>query len=301
MKVNFLENFIGKYFLKMPGPIRWFVYLLFVLLFIHNYLKPTPFGGQMWIKQKDGTQRAASDYIIRHGDNVFAVNSHGRWVLFSDRKMPGYITPVITDHLGKWVGEVKLSVPIPIYSAIIPPDSSIIYNESDGTIKVSKAELSGIVFCVKAYAQPPPPPPIKKLYIKIKQLTLKESGDSRSEGGQLYFKIFVDGREIKQPGIPDRNYPSTYLLINDNTTTKFRDLIFEVPDMKPNFSSFKLTIQIFDRDYRFLFWRSKDDMVGSFEIELTQNNVGKEVSIKTGELPRFRGENSSIVIELATI
>jgi hypothetical protein len=254
----------------------------------------------MWVKQKDGIQKPANGYNIMYGDNSFAVNSQGSWVLCSSRKIPGYITPTITNPLGAKLGEVKLSVPIPICSAILPRYSSIVYNESDGTIVVSKTPWSEIVFCTKAFAQPPPPP-INKFYIRIKQLTVRESGDSRSEGGQLYFKIFVDGKEISPPRIPNKKYPNTYLLINDNTTTKFEDLIFEAPGIKPNFSSFKLTIQIFDRDYRFLFWRSKDDMVGSFEKELTGNDVGKEVSIKTGKLLRPWEENSSIVIELATI
>ncbi len=119
-KSNFLENFLSKYFMSLPPWARVFVYILIVLAFVHNYLKPTVLQGQLWVTNEAGANNPGEDYELRHGISAFRVNSDGRWALTTQRKLPGSVMVTIVDPKRRHVGDAKLTMPVPVWSGFRP-------------------------------------------------------------------------------------------------------------------------------------------------------------------------------------
>ncbi len=134
---------------------------------------------------------------------------------------------------------------------------------------------------------------MEKWYVKINKLQIKESGDSRGHTGELYFKIHLNGQELEQTGLPQKHYPNTHLLINDNTTTTFKNLGFFLPMSVPNAAESTLLVEIYDYDLI-----GEDDKVAHFKIIFNSNTkLATPQTYKTEKLERNWPDNSSIVIE----
>lgn len=296
-KAGVVENFIGKYFMLMPKWVRVIVYLLIVLAFIHNYLKPAVLQGQLWITNQSGANEAGEEYEIRHGTSAFRVNSDGRWALTTARKLPGTINVTIVDAKNRCIGDVGLSMPLPVWSAIIPKQYSITY-EGKGAFSVKETARIGSGILAVAYAQPEVPalgPNLvtERWYVKINSLNVKESGDSKGHTGELYFKVSLNGKKLEQTGLPNKRYSNTHLLIDDNTTTVFKNLGFFLPESVQNAPELELQIKIYDHD---LF--GGDDKVGDFKVILNSNTeFGEPNTYITKKLNRNWPDNSSITIE----
>ncbi len=296
-KPIFVENFIGKYFMSMPLWVRVFVYLLLVLAFIHNYLKPSVLQGQLWITNQSGINEPGEEYEVRHGISAFRVNSDGRWALTTERKLPGTITVTIVDPKTRHIGDVALSLPLPVLSEIKPQQYSISGNVQEGFFVKETARIGTGISAV-TYAQTQLPARASNLvkqrsFVKINSIQVKESGDSSGRSGEQYFTVCLNGKKLEQTGLPEKNYPNTHLLIDDNTTTAFRNLGFFLPESVQNAPESELLIKIYDYD-RF----GKDDKIGEFKVILNSNTeFGKPKTYHTEKLKRHWRDNSSITIE----
>jgi len=117
-KANFIEIFLDKYFMSMPPWIRVVVYLIIVLVFVHNILKPTVLQGVLWIPNQKGENVGGENYKLMHGSSAFRVNADGRWVLTAGTKIPGDICVMVVDEKNMHVGDLDLSLPLAVLSAV---------------------------------------------------------------------------------------------------------------------------------------------------------------------------------------
>lgn len=283
--------------MSLPPWARAFVYILIVLAFIHNYLKPTVLQGQLWVTNKAGVNNPGKDYELRHGISAFRVNSDGRWSLTTQRKLPGSVMVTIVHPKGTHIGDAKLTMPVPVWSGFRPKQYSITRNVQ-GQFSVTETTSIETQISNTAYAQSQSPSrdpnlSMEKWYVKINELQIKESGDSRGHTGELYFKIYLNGQELEQTGLPQKHYSNTHLLINDNTTTTFKNLGFFLPMSVPNATESTLLIRIYDYDLI-----GEDDKVAHFKIIFNSNTkLATLQTYKTEKLKRNWLDNSSIVIE----
>lgn len=285
---NFVENFVGKYFMSMPQYVRVFVYIVIVLAFIHNYIKPTVLEGMIWIENESGSEVAGKDFKVSHGSSAFKVNCDGRWALTTVRKLPGSITLTVQDKDGCRLDDVKLRMPLPVLSAFRPTQYVITRHQS-GEFSVRETAGISIPIFRSAFAQPVPSSgktgkKDERWYVKISKIKIKESGDSREKSAELYFEVLLDGVRLNDTGLPGKEIYNTHLLISDGSTTEFGRLGFFLPKGFTINGKSELRIKIFDYD---LF--SKDDRIGDFKIEIDSKTI-PNVPL-TFESERITGRN----------
>ncbi len=283
--------------MSLPPWARVVVYILIVLAFVHNYLKPTVLQGQLWIIDKMGDNNPGVDYELRHGISAFRVNTDGRWTLTTQRKLPGSIVITIVDSKNRHQADVELGMPVPVWSGFFPKQYSITGN-LQGTFKVTETASIRKQLIHTAYAQSQSPTGDTNhgrevLYVKINKLRIKEIGDSRGSTGELYFRVFLNNDELKNTGLPAKGYPNTHLLINNNTTTNLKNLGFFLPISDLRESKYTLIVKLYDYD---LF--GSDEKVGEFRAILNSNTkLDTPHTYKTEKLKKPWPDNSEIEME----
>jgi hypothetical protein len=292
-----LERFLEKYFKMMPPWLRATVYLLLVLTFIHNYLKPTTLEGQLWVETPQGLRKPAQNYVIQSPHSQFVTNSNGMWVLQTSRKVPGTITVIVSDPLGEWLGQAELMLPAPIYSSVVEKSYLLTLNREKKLVVASNNVDFSLVS--SAYADPqqpepqaPRPVPNRHLVIGIKRLDLRESGDHDDNVGKVYAKVYLNGQQIRTPKLPQKEIPSTHLSLHDNSKNIFDSLLFTIP--YPGGSATQnLEIKLYESD----FW-GQDDLIGIFKTTVGAAEVGKTLALTSGKLVRNWPNNSSVVLHV---
>jgi hypothetical protein len=295
-------SFIKDNFRRMPSSVQTITYLLVVLVFVlvvfKGVMSENILLGQMWVIDSDGVQREGEGYnvSIHSGERSFITNKRGRWALSTGAGFPiRSVKACLKDADDHFLGNFEISLPLPVVSHLTEEGQhAFVYDER--THEIRNAGNSGFRLVGEAYAQPPRG---KALYVKIKKITLKESGDSKDTRGELYFKARVDGEKLKLPtGFPQKGVPDSYLLIDDDSTTVFNDLKFRIADVDPESFTFDLVLELLDNDPYIMFFSSPDDRVGIYKKQLTEADLAMDIELFTDKIEKSRDDNSSVVIEL---
>lgn len=299
----FIENFLGKQFSKMPSGVRALVYVMFALVAVHNGLKGTIIRGQLWLKTPAGTATPAEGYVISAGSDTFVVNKTGWWVLSPGRVIPGSIRATLGTPTGsEKIADFTIPMPWPILGPLLNDPVSVTYDPAHNSATVVAGNLPSLVDTLLAADLQQAPPSGKTddpFYVGIKRLIIREAGDI---GGRadLFFKVFIDGKEYDPLGFPSRKYRGTHLLIGNNTTTDFKDLGFTIQRAGRDASPVNVQLYLYDWDPCIFCINNPDDLVGLFKFAITSADVGHEMVIKTERDidpdRRYPVDNSSILV-----
>lgn len=298
-------SFIKDNFRRMPSSVQTITYLLFVVVFVlvafKSVMSENILLGQLWVIDSDGVQREGEGYniSIHSGERSFITNKRGRWALSTGAGFPvRSVKACLKDADDRFLGNFEISLPLPVVSDLTEEGRhAFVYDER--THKIRNAGNSGFRLVKEAYAQPPGQDGGKALYVKIKKITLKESGDSKDTHGELYFKARVDGENLKlSTGFPRKGVPDSYLLIDDDSTTVFNDLKFSIPDVDPESFDFDLVLELMDNDADIIFFSTPDDRVGIYKTRLTAADLSRDIELFTDKSETSRDDSSSVVIEL---
>lgn len=286
----------------MPRWLKATVYLLLVLTFIHEYLKPTILEGQLWIEDATGHRHPGKNYIIESGRTQFLTNANGKWVLQSTRRIPGTIVATVTDPQDTWIGQVDLMLPIPIYSSAVEQSYSITYKEgglNGGQLIASNdwnLNLVSSAYADDDLAPKPVAPALRKdLVISIRDLDVKESGDHNDPVGNVYTQVYLNGKRIRTPKLPQKDFPNSYLSLQDNSKNAFDSLLFAIPTPTQSAAQ-RLEIRLYESDFF-----GHDDLIGVFKADVKPEDVGKTILMKSGKLARNWPDNASMAVDVGSV
>lgn len=298
-QLNFLEHFIDKYFLIMPGWVRVTVYLLLVLTLVHTVLEPTTLEGQLLIKTPEGKTVRGKDYAIQSGQFQFWTNASGMWMLQTRRRLPGSIKAFLIDPEENQIGEVTLPMPLPIYSAVAGDSLVLVYDQRKGTVERMAALQLDFVATAEADQQVTAEPVREgrdRLRLGIRQLVVKDNGSQSM--GKIYAKVWLDGRLLDTPKLPQKRFPNTYLAIQDNSTSTFDNLFFSIPPLGNRPSEVRIDLFEDDSGPGIFAFFGTDERIGSFTFRVGPDDLGKERWLTSGPVEAGGPGNSSLLISV---
>jgi hypothetical protein len=298
-QLNFLETFVDKYFMSMPEWVRVVVYLLLVLTLINTTLVPITLEGQLLIEDVQGVRHRGKDYAIQTGSYQFWTNASGMWMLQTRRRLPGSIKASVFRG-DENLGEVDLPLPLPIYSAIVDQPLVIVYSERARAVRRIAAVQLDLVATAEADPQQvtpaPPTPPGDHLQLGIRTFTVKDNGSQSV--GKIYLKVYVNGRLIETPRLPQKKFPNTYLAIQDHTTNSFDDLFFTLPPLRGRPSQVRIDVYEDDSGPGIFSFFGTDERIGSFTFKVVADDTGKERWLTSAPVETGGPGNSSLLIAI---
>ena len=71
----------------MPKPVRVTVYLLFVLVYVFNFVQDPTLEGTLWVKDSAGDESPGVRYSLESYDDGFKTNFEGKWTLTAPHRV----------------------------------------------------------------------------------------------------------------------------------------------------------------------------------------------------------------------
>jgi hypothetical protein len=238
-----------------------------------NSLQEAPLTGQLWIRQADGSEVQGANYLVRTPPMEFRTNAEGYWMLPNLKRLPiGSIQAELVRPDGVLLGRGSFCLPIPIFAQLLGGQRyRMTFDQTRRQLNIA-ATLTCVAFgSPLAASQSSISQSEVTSWIDVKQITLRETGHRKSPA-EIYFRAYLDGKELQSFGLPAKDRQNSWLLLVDNQPAAPNGLQVAIP--RPGL----LRLELWDRDRSMAtYFRDSDDRLAMFTLQVHPKDRGTKV------------------------